>query len=89
MWTRTTAASVLIGALLVTLALVPFLGTSTAAEKAEPDWSQLRIVTYSSGLTGFFDPQSGKLYVYDANVEQCFMIRQLDELGKPMKRVKN
>ena len=89
MWTRTTAASVLIGALIVTLALVPFLGTSTAAEKTEPDWSQLKIVTYRSGLTGFFDPRGGKLYVYDANVEQCLMIRQLDELGKPMKRVKN
>jgi len=89
MWTRTTAVSFVIGALLVTLALVPFLGSSTAAERTEPDWSRLSIVTYSSGLTGFFDPQSGKLYVYDANVEQCLMIRQLDELGKPMKRVKN
>ena len=89
MWTRTTTVSVLIGALIVTLALVPFLGTSTAAEQAEPDWSRLKIVAYSSGMTGFFDPQSGKLYIYDANVEQCFIIRQLDELGKPMKRIKN
>jgi len=89
MWTRTTAVSVLIGALIVTLALVPFLGSSTAAEQAEPGWSRLKIVAYPSGMTGFFDPQSGKLYIYDANVEQCFIIRQLDELGKPMKRIKN
>jgi len=89
MWTRTTAVSVLIGALIVTLALVPFLGTSTAAEPTEPDWSQLKVVAYRSGMTGFFDPESGKLYIYDANVEQCLIIRELDELGKPMKRVKN
>jgi hypothetical protein len=53
------------------------------------DWSKLKIVTYSSGLTGFFDPDTGKLYLYDSNLENCFAIRQLTKLGEPMKKLQN
>ena len=49
------------------------------------DWSRLQVVTYSSGLTGFFDPESGKLYLYDAKLEKCYAIRQLVRLGQPLR----
>jgi hypothetical protein len=89
MWTRTTAASILICALIAAIALVSFLGTSSPAQKLGPDWSRLTIVTYPSGLTGFFDPSTGKLYVYDADLERCLMIRQLDRLGESLKSVQD
>jgi hypothetical protein len=38
-----------------------------AEDQAKKDWSRLPIVTYASGLIGFFDPVSGKLDVYDAS----------------------
>jgi len=53
------------------------------------DWSQLRVVTYASGLTGFFDPESGKLFLYDSNLEKCHVIRELTELGEPLKTLRN
>lgn len=59
------------------------------AEPPKPDWSRLQVVTYASGLTGFFDPASGKLYLYDSNAENCFIVRQLTELGEPLKKLKN
>lgn len=60
-----------------------------AAVEAEvdQDWSKLKVVAYSSGLTGFFDPDTGKLYIYDSELNKCF-IRQLTELGEPMKKIK-
>ncbi|MDD4870114.1 MAG: hypothetical protein PHR77_06105 [Kiritimatiellae bacterium] len=53
------------------------------------DFSKLKVITYTSGLTGFFDPDTGKLYIYDLNTQQCFAIRQLVTLGEPMEKVKN
>ena len=59
------------------------------AGSPKKDWSRLQVVTYASGLTGFFDPASGKLYLYDSNLENCFIIRELTELGEPLKKLKN
>ena len=56
---------------------------------SKEDWSKLKIVTYASGLTAFFDPDTGKLYVYDSNMENCCAIRQLVALGEPLKQLKN
>ena len=51
--------------------------------------SRLQVVTYASGLTGFFDPESGKLYIYDSNVENCVVIRQISRLGDPLMKIRN
>jgi hypothetical protein len=47
----------------------------------------LKIIPYANGTTGFFDPQSGKIYLYAANFETCFAVYQLQKLGDPF--VKN
>jgi len=73
------------------LSAVIFTSLALAEGKAEPkqDWSKLKVVTYTSGATGFFDPDTGKLFVYDANMENCLLIRQLVTLGEPMRRLNN
>lgn len=57
--------------------------------ESKQNWSRLEMATYTSGLTGFFDPDTGMYYVYDSNLENCFMIRQITTLGEPMKKIKN
>ena len=52
------------------------------------NWSGLKMVTYPSGLTGFFAPDTGMFYLYDSNVENCIIIRQITTLGEPMKKIK-
>lgn len=89
MWKRAVLASLLIGVLITVLALAPFAATRGAGQESQPDWSRLKIVTYPSGLTGFFDPATGKLYVYDSDVDECLMVRQLDRLGAPLTSVNN
>jgi hypothetical protein len=42
----------------------------------------------AAGQVGFFDQQDGKLYVYDAQLEDCIFIVQLDTLGEPLKKIK-
>jgi hypothetical protein len=76
--------------LLVGLSALAWSASSARAqEKPTRDWSHLRIVTYASGLTGFFDTKTGKLYVYDLQWNTCYFIRELTELGEPMKRIKD
>jgi hypothetical protein len=59
------------------------------AQTSDRDWSNLRIITYASGLTGFFNPDTGMLYVYDLNIEKPIMVRQLVGLGASMIKVKD
>ena len=61
-----------------------------AAEREAPktDWSHLTVLSYPSGVTGFFDPGTGKLYLYDVNLEQCHAIREITKLGEPMRRLR-
>jgi len=54
-----------------------------------PDWSQLKMMSYANGATGLFNPATGKLYLYDANTERCYAIRELRALGEPMVRLLN
>jgi hypothetical protein len=81
------AVAWLAGGLLLGVVLALNIGADEA--KPKQDWSKIQMVTYSSGLTGFFDPAAGKLYLYDANIEKCFMVRELTTLGEPMKRLQN
>ncbi len=79
-------------ALVFAVALSVILCSSSslkAQEKTAKDWSHVTVVSYPSGLTGFFDAKTGKLYLYDSNLENCFVIRQLTELGQPAKKIKN
>jgi hypothetical protein len=89
MWTRTTSLSILLGAVIAALLLLPLAASSGANQQAQPDWSQVQVVSYSSGMTGMFDAATGRLYLYDANMHECLVIRELAELGKPLKRIKN
>jgi hypothetical protein len=88
--TKQKASALVICALLVgTFLLLCVVSSAKSQQEPKANWSDLKIVTYASGLTGFFDPNSGKLYVYDSNLENCFVVRQLIALGKPMKKLKN
>ena len=53
------------------------------------DWSRMSVVSYPMGTTGFFDPDSGRLYIYDLNLVNCVMIREFTALGQPMKQILN
>ena len=48
----------------------------------------LQVVSYSSGLTGFFDPSTKTLYLYGADLKTPFMISQVEKLGEPLKVIK-
>ena len=78
-------------AVLVAIAFIAltFHQSAAAQQPEQKSWSHVQVVTYASGLTGFFDTKSGKLYLYDGNLDQPIVIRELDELGKPLKRIKN
>lgn len=64
------------------MALVLCLG---AAEKAGNDFSRLQMFSYPSGGTGIFDPSTGRIYVYDANLDRVSFVREITILGQQMR----
>ena len=58
-------------------------------EDPRPDWSRLKMVSYFNGATGILDPETGRIYLYDVNLERCYSIREIRALGEPMVRVRN
>lgn len=61
-------------------------GQNTTTPKK--DWSHVSVVTYPSGATGFFDQSTGRLYIYDANWQYCFAIREVTTLGEPLRALR-
>jgi len=58
-------------------------------EPTKPDLSRLKLLGFATGITGFFDPDTGRLYLYDENLVRCTAIRELTALGEPMVRIRN
>jgi hypothetical protein len=59
---------------------------AAAADTPKSPWARLKVVTYRNGSTGFFDEDTGIMYVYDGDLRNCYLIRQLRVLGDPMER---
>jgi len=71
-------------------ALFVFLFFSRPDQSAAQGANFYRIYPFSTagGQVGFFDQGTGKIYIYDAKLENCISIVQLEELGGPLKSVK-
>lgn len=75
----------LIGGTLLGFTLAFCLGAADkAAPPAKKDFSHLQVVSYPNGGTGFFDSQTATIYVYDADLKNCYMTRQMVTLGDPL-----
>ena len=73
--------------LLAALALL-WPGAVVRAQPAAPmDWSNVQVVTYGNGVTGFFDRNTGTLFLYDGQLRRPVLIRQIDVLGRPLKTI--
>ncbi len=57
---------------------------TAAADPQQPEWARLKLVGYPNGGTGFFDTETGIIYVYDSDLRTCYLIRRLRALGDPM-----
>ena len=76
--------------LAVAVAAFAFFGESIGAQQRPvPQFDRVQVITYASGLTGFFQRDTGTLYVYDANWDKCIAVRKLNTLGLPMTDVRN
>lgn len=72
-------------ALAVSLAVFASFNSTTGAQpRLFMKFENVEVVTYASGLTGFFDRETGVLYVYDSQWNKCMSMRRLDKLGSPM-----
>ena len=88
---RSVIIAFVLGAILSAFVAGSFLPLTHAQEKAQQMQltGQMQAVPYISGLTGFFDRNTGMMYVYDVNMDKCLFIRQLVKPGEPMRKIQN
>jgi len=86
---RSVVIAFVFGAILSAFVAGAFMPTSRAQDNLPQMPGQIQVFTYTSSLTGFFDRNTGMLYLYDANLEKCTCIRQLVRLGEPMRKLQN
>jgi len=55
----------------------------STADSPKYEWAHIKLVGYPNGATGFFDEETGIMYVYDSQMRHCYMMRQLKLLGDP------
>ena len=51
-----------------------------------PALARLKFFAYPNGGTGIFDPLTGVIYVYDSDLNRCYLTKRLQTLGEPMQR---
>jgi len=74
--------------LLASLALKDSTSGASVTPKENPKWEHVQVMSYASGLTGFFDTSNGRLYLYGSDIKTPFAISELQTLGDPLKIVK-
>jgi hypothetical protein len=80
---KTQIASLMVG-VAVGVGLMLTMGAGMGAKTDKEGWDRLKFVAYPNGVTGIFDPASGKLYMYASNLANCYAVHQLDTLGNPL-----
>lgn len=64
----------------------PPVTSNPAGAAASQDWGALKFFSYPNGGTGIFDPSTGTIYVYDSDLNRCYLVRELRNLGEPLRR---
>jgi hypothetical protein len=82
-----TVLTAMVLVVLATLVLDKSSGASVTAS-GKGKWEDVQIVSYASGLTGFFDKSSGRLYLYGSDIKTPFAVSELRKLGEPLQVVK-
>ena len=74
----------LVGLAVAVVAFVSLSGTTAAQPRPAVRFENVQVFSYTSGVTGFFDRETGTLYVYDKTWNKCVEIRRVNQLGAPM-----
>jgi hypothetical protein len=88
---RTRTSIVIVAALFALfLAVTNSSIISAKVDSAAPAhrFDDIQVVSYASGLTGFFDRSTGRLYLYGADLKTPFMVSEIQKLGEPLKVIK-
>jgi hypothetical protein len=56
-----------------------------AAVAASSGAAPIQVVTYPSGMTGFFDPNEKMLYLYAEDLQSAVKVVQIDKLGRQLR----
>jgi hypothetical protein len=88
---RTVVVAFVLGAIFSAFVAGSFLPLSHAQERPQqvPAFASVEPVSYMSGMTGFFDRNTGMMYVYDVNMDKCVFVRQLVKPGESLRKIQN
>ncbi len=54
---------------------------SVHASRPAANHAGIQVIAYPDGQTGFFEKETGTLYVYDASLRNCVAVRRISKLG--------
>lgn len=66
-----------------------FIGSTmnSMAQEGGRNFSGVSLFNTPAGRLGFFEQNTGKIYLYDDNLSRCVFIGQLKELGQPIEKI--
>jgi hypothetical protein len=86
---RSVIVAFILGVILSAFVTGAFLPASQAQQNTPQLPAQLEVYTYPTGLTGFYDRGTGMLYLYDTDLNKCVVIRKLEQLGEPLRKLRD
>jgi len=69
---------------IIIIALSFMLGTTSQSKAQQKSFIGILPFVTTSNRVGFFDQNTGRIYMYDDNISQCIYIGQMNQLGQPV-----
>ena len=73
--------------LVIMMALCFCLGSTMQSKAQDKTFAGVVPFVTSNDRIGFFDQNSGRIYMYDDNIEKCLYVGQLHSLGQSVETV--
>lgn len=64
-----------------------FIGSTMTSMAQGKSFAGVVLFNTPAGRLGFFEQNTGKIYLYDDNLSRCVFIGQLMELGQPIQEI--
>ena len=75
-------------ALTAVTTLTPLQAEPPAGAAAKPNFSEVQMIPFAGGKIGFFDKNTGTLYIYDSHLSICQSVYKITQLGEHIELLK-
>ena len=86
-WLSFTACALTAAATLAPVQAEPAASPVPDKTVLKTDFSNVQVIAFPNGQVGLFEKSTGKLYIYNEGLTNCYIVLKISQLGQPFERI--